>query len=233
MPQPSSAPKRRGRAIRVLIADDHRTFADALQVAIRLHAGISVVGVVHDGEAAVAAADEKKPDVILMDSQMPRLDGIAATRKIKEVHPDARVIMLSAFEDDRSVARAIDAGAAGFLSKERPVKDVASSIKAAFRGEPLLEPAEVKRILKFLKKKRAEDVEAGGRVERLTARETEILQLMADGLSPERVAERLGISRHTLRTHVQNVLFKLKVHSKLEALALAIRFGKVRVGEPV
>ncbi|MGH9281486.1 MAG: AAA family ATPase, partial [Acidimicrobiales bacterium] len=101
-------------------------------------------------------------------------------------------------------ARAIDAGVAGFLSKERPVKDVANSIRAAFRGEPLLEPAEVRRILKFLKRKRAEDTEARGRVERLTTRETQILQLMADGLSPDRVAERLGISRHTLRTHVQN-----------------------------
>jgi DNA-binding NarL/FixJ family response regulator len=224
-PRPSS--------IRVLVADDHRSFAEALRTAIRAERGISVVGVTHDGEATIEQAASKRPDVILMDVQMPRVDGITATRRIVEDVDGSRVIMLSAFEDESTVARALDAGAIGFLSKGRPVRDVIAAIRAASRGEPLIDPDEIRRILARLRKKRALDAAAHARVERLTRRETEILQGLARGLSPGRLSQELGISRHTLRTHQQNILFKLKVHSKHEALVLAIRHGKVRTGEAV
>ena len=227
-------PRRSGPpSIRVLIADDHRSFAEALRAAIRLERGMSVVGVTHDGDTTVDVAVRKRPDVILMDLQMPGTDGIAATRRIAEAGDRSRVIMLSAYEEDHNIARALDAGAVGFLSKDRPMKDVVRAIRTAHRGEPLIDPDEVRRILVQLRRKRALDAAARARVDRLTQRETEILQGLARGLSPERLAGELGISRHTLRTHQQNILFKLKVHSKHEALVMAIRHGKVRTGEPV
>ena len=219
-------------SIRVLVADDHRTFAEALRAAIRMERGMSVVGVAHDGDTTVEMAITKRPDVILMDVQMPGTDGIAATRRITEEVDGSRVIMLSAFEDEHTVARAIDAGAIGFMSKGRPMKDVVEAIRAAHLGEPLIDPDEIRRILTGLRRKRALDSASRARVERLTRRETQILQGLAQGLSPGRLAEQLGISRHTLRTHQQNILFKLKVHSKHEALVMAIRHGKVRAGDP-
>jgi NarL family two-component system response regulator LiaR len=234
-----NAPKRaRARTqqpdtIKILIADDHRTFAEALKMALAKEPGIKVTAVVHDGDQAVEISRKKHPDIVLMDVAMPRTDGIAATKEIKRERPDTRVVMLSAFEEDHTVARAIDAGASGFLSKLGPMKDVARSIRAAYRGEPLIEPQEVRRILRHLRRRRAQDSADRSRVDRLSPRETEILQGLANGLSPEQLAERMGISRNTLRTHVQNILFKLKVHSKLEALSLAIRHGKVKTGEPV
>jgi DNA-binding NarL/FixJ family response regulator len=235
MPLSSRDSPRRGDApaIRVLIADDHRSFAEALRTAIRMERGMSVVAVVHDGVAAVEAARRRRPDVVLMDVQMPGTDGIAATRQVLEERPDTRVVMLSAYEEEHNVARALDAGAIGFLSKYSPVKEIIRAVRAAYRGDELIDPDDVRRILTHLRKKRAQDAVARARVERLTRRETEILQGLAEGRSPERLADQLGISRHTLRTHQQNILFKLKVHSKLEALALAIRHGKVRTGEPV
>jgi DNA-binding NarL/FixJ family response regulator len=234
MPESTGSPRgRRMRdSIRVLIADDHRTFAEALEVALTFETDIDVVATVHDAEDAVKAAGRRHPDVVLMDVQMPGVDGITATRELKERNPDARVVMLSAFEDDQVIARAVEAGASGFLPKTRPIKDVASSVRAAFHGEPLIPPEEVRRVLSLLKKKRGQAETVRSRLARLTQREREILQRMADGLTPERVADELGISRHTLRTHIQNILFKLGVHSKLEALAAAIRYGAVTASEP-
>jgi DNA-binding NarL/FixJ family response regulator len=110
---------------------------------------------------------------------------------------------------------------------------VVGAIRAAHRGEALIDPDEIRRILAQLRRKRTLDAASRARVERLTRRETEILEGLARGLSPDRLSEKLGISRHTLRTHQQNILFKLKVHSKHEALVLAIRHGKIRTGEPV
>ncbi|HEX2024814.1 MAG TPA: response regulator transcription factor, partial [Actinomycetota bacterium] len=169
--------------IRVLIADDHRTFAEALRTAIRLEAGMTVVGVVHDGDDAIRTAVGKRPDVVLMDVAMPGPDGIAATRRIREELPETRVVMLSAHEEEINVARAIDAGASGFVSKFRPIKEVARSIRAAYRGEPLHEPQELRRILTHLRKKREQDAAGRSRVDRLTRREVEILQGLADGVA--------------------------------------------------
>jgi DNA-binding NarL/FixJ family response regulator len=233
-PASPNGPRRsraRRDAIRVLIADDHRSFAEALRTSIRLEPDMAVVGVVHDGDEAITMAFDRRPDVVLMDVAMPGPDGIAATRRIREELPETRVVMLSAYEEELNVARAIDAGASGFVSKLRPMKEVARSIRAAHRGQPLHEPQELRRILTQLRKKREQDAAGRARVERLTRREIEILQGLADGVAGDRLADDLGISRNTLRTHVQNILFKLKVHSKHEAIVQAIRHGKVRAGE--
>lgn len=214
-------------AIRVLIAGDQQGFAEALKTVIDLERGLVVTEVVTDGKSAVAKVSDARPDVVLIDLDMPEMDGIAATREIKRADPDARVIVLSSHEDEHLIAQAVDAGAAGFLSKLRPVAEVAEAVRAAYRGEPLLEPAELNRILKHLETRRENDSALRARIQRLTPRQVEILQLMADGLGAVEIAEQLGISRHTLRTHIQNILTKLGVHSKLQALAHAIRFGRV------
>jgi DNA-binding NarL/FixJ family response regulator len=231
----SPSPPKRDESpnIRIVIADDHRAFAEALAATMRMEDDLQVVAIVYDGESAIEVAIDKEPDVVLMDLQMPGVDGIAATRRIKEKHPETRVVILSATEGEHERARALDAGAEGYLSKERSVKEVTSSVRAVSQGEVLVSPEESRRILSHLRKRRARDLAERERVDRLTPRETQILQGLADGLSSDRLAGKLEISRNTLRTHVQNILFKLKVHSKVEALALAIRHGKVRADEPV
>jgi len=229
----ASGRRQREQRIRVLIADDHRSFAEALKTVIDLERGLVVTEVVTDGRSAVDKVAVERPDVVLIDVEMPEMDGIAATREIKRLFPDARIVVLMADEDEVTLARAMEAGASGFVSKVRPVSEVADAVRAAFAGRPGFDPEEVHRMLAELGDLRQEDAAARTRVERLTPRQIEILQRMADGLSPEEMAGELGISRHTLRTHVQNILTKLGVHSKLQALAVAIRFGKVRARGPV
>jgi DNA-binding NarL/FixJ family response regulator len=215
------------RSIRVLIADDHRTFAEALRTAIDLEDGLKVAGIATDGKAAVEMAIGGGVDVVLMDVEMPNKDGIAATREIVAARPEARVIMLTAHDSDTLAGRALDAGAAGYLAKDRPVREVARAVRTAFEGLPLIDPEEIERLLQGFRQRREAAKAAGARVERLTPRETEILQRMADGFSQDEIAAILGISRHTLRTHVQNILTKLRVRSRLEALTEAVRYGKV------
>jgi DNA-binding NarL/FixJ family response regulator len=221
----------RKRPIRVLIADDHRTFAEALRTAIDLEEGMKVSGIAADGDGAVRMATGGGVDVVLMDVEMPGKDGITATRDIVEARPETRVIMLTAHASDALVGRALEAGAAGYLTKDRPMREVARAVRTAFQGRPLMDAQEAERALQAIRLRRDAGKAARARVERLTPRETEILQRMADGLAQEEIAAILGISRHTLRTHVQNILTKLRVRSRLEALAQAVRYGKVRLEE--
>ena len=219
---------RKKDSIEIIIADDHRVFAEALRIAVDLETDIDVVGVAADGEEAVRLAEEKHPDVVVIDAEMPGMDGIQATKQIKRAHPGTRVVVLTGRESDLVVARAVEAGASGTISKGNPLADVSQAIRMAHAGEALIDQDEIVRILHQLRRRRAGDASGRERVERLTRRETEILQLMADGYNPEQISTQLGMSPHTLRTHVQNVLTKLGVHSKMEALAYAIRYGKVR-----
>jgi DNA-binding NarL/FixJ family response regulator len=222
-------PARSGRAgpIRVLIVDDERTFGEALELALRHEKDLTVVEVTTSGDDAVRAVDEHHPDVVLMDVSMPGMGGIEATRRIKEEDPDARVVILSGHEDPLLLARAVQAGAAGMLRKTEAVVEVAGSVRRAHRGEPLHDEEEVEAALRRLRHRRVQDEDVRQRLLRLTPRETEVLRSMAVGGTAEAVAERLGMSPHTLRTHTQNILTKLGVHSKMEALVLAIRYGTV------
>ena len=217
----------RNDSIKVLIVDDHLTFGEALQVALSKERDLVVVDVVTDGDQAVEAVTEHRPDVVLMDLTMPGLDGIEATRKIRDNEPDTRVVVLSGQEGELTFARAVQAGASGFLQKTEAVVDVASAVRRVHRGESLHDEQEVEAALRRLRHRRQQEESMERRLERLTPRETEILQLMAEGRSSERIAATLGMSPHTLRTHVQNILTKLGVHSKLEALFAAIRHGRV------
>ena len=214
--------------IRVVIADDHRSFGEALQIALDTERDLTVIEVVTDGASAVEVAHDQHPDVLLMDVQMPGVDGLEATRRIHRESSDTKVILLSGYDDDVVLARAVEAGARGFLRKTQAVSDLADAIRRAYRGEPLHAAGEVEQsIARFRMQRRAEG-ELAQRVERLTPRELEILQRIAAGENSAEIADGLGMSRHTLRTHVQNVLTKLALHSKTDAVVAAIRYGKVR-----
>jgi DNA-binding NarL/FixJ family response regulator len=213
--------------IRVLIVDDERTFGEALELALRHEEDLEVVHVAVDGEEAVRALDAHHPDVVLMDVAMPGMSGIEVTRRIKDENPDAQVLILSGHQDPLLLARAVQAGALGLLRKTEAVVNVASSVRRAYRGEPLHDEGEVRTALRRLRHRRDKDADARQRLERLTPRETQILERMATGATPEQIAETLGMSPHTLRTHTQNILTKLGVHSKMEALVIAIRHGAV------
>jgi DNA-binding NarL/FixJ family response regulator len=217
--------------IRVVIADDHRSFGEALQIALDQEHDLTVIELVTDGVEAVRTATQEHPDVVLMDLQMPGIDGIEATRRIREVGGESAIIILTGNEDEAGLARAVQAGARGFLLKTEPVQDLAQAIRRAHRGEPLHEVTDVESSLRRLRTRRVADMDLERRLARLTPREIEILQRMADGLGPEQIAEQLGMSRHTLRTHTQNILTKLGVHSKIEAVVAAIRVAKVRTDD--
>jgi DNA-binding NarL/FixJ family response regulator len=217
--------------ISIVIADDHRSFGEALQVALDKERDLAVIEVVTDGEEAVRAAADA--DVVLLDMQMPGLDGVEAARRIREAGSEAAVIILTGFDDELALARALQAGAHGLLRKTEAVARLADSVRRAHRGEPLNAPDEVESSVQGLRRRRARDGDMLRRLERLTPRELEILQRMADGQSTERISEELGMSKHTLRTHAQNVLTKLGVHSKLDAIVAAIRHGKVRASSMV
>jgi DNA-binding NarL/FixJ family response regulator len=216
------------KTIKVLIVDDQRTFGEALQLALSKEKDMDVVDVVTDGDAAIEAANEYRPDVILMDVAMPGMSGIEATRRIKDAEPEAQILILSGYEDDLLLARAMQAGALGLLRKTEAVVDVARSVRRAHSGEALHDSTEVEGALRRLRHRRDQDSTVEQRLARLTPRELEILQAMARGLPPEVIAQQLKMSPHTLRTHTQNIITKLGVHSKLEALVLAIRHGRVQ-----
>jgi DNA-binding NarL/FixJ family response regulator len=224
---PDSATPVEDDRITIVIADDHRSFGEALEIALGKEDDLEVLEVAGGGADAVRIATARHPDVILMDLRMPQVDGIEATRRIRQEDPHTAVVILTGDEDELSLARAIEAGARGSIAKTAPVADVAEAVRHAHRGEPLHRPEEVHEALRALRARSERDRELERRAERLTPRELQILDRMARGASSEAIAEDLGVSRHTLRTHVQNILTKLAVHSKTEAVVAAIRTGKV------
>jgi DNA-binding NarL/FixJ family response regulator len=218
-------------AITILIVDDHRSFGEALQIALDKEADLTVVEVVTDGPAAVETTAARQPDIVLMDLSMPGVDGIEATRRIRERSTGTAVIILSGADDDLSLARAVQAGARGFVPKTGAILQLADAIRRAHRGEPLHKSADVAASARRLKRRRAIDGNLEERVERLTPREVEVLQHLADGATPDEIAKSLEMSKHTLRTHTQNVLTKLNVHTKLDAIVVALRYGKIRTAD--
>jgi two-component system, NarL family, response regulator LiaR len=207
--------------IRVLIADDHAVVRQGLRTFLELQDDIEVVGDAGDGEEAVNAALEGRPDVVLMDLVMPGLDGIEATRRILRERPATRVIALTSFLDDDKVLPAVRAGAAGYLLKDVEPDELVRAIHTVNEGDALLHPAVSARLLRELA---GDEPEADGS---LTAREREVLALLARGLPNKLIARELGIAEKTVKAHVSNILAKLDVTDRTQAALLAVRRGWV------
>jgi DNA-binding NarL/FixJ family response regulator len=206
--------------IRVLIADDHEVVREGLRTFLQLQDGLEVVGEAADGVQALAQSDLKRPDVVLMDLVMPKLDGLGAMRELRRRLPQIRVIVLTSFLDDERLLPAIQAGAAGYLLKDVEPSELARAIRAAHVGQALLAPAAAARLVEAV---------AEGTVRRdpLTRREQEVLELIAHGRSNKRIALELGISEKTVKAHVGRLLAKLGVADRTQAALLAVREGLV------
>ncbi len=208
--------------IRVLICDDHALFRRGLVMVLESEDGIEVVAEAEDGEDAVAKAAEAAPDVILMDVRMPKMSGIDATRAIAEVVPTAKILMLTVSDDEEDLYEAVKAGATGYLLKEISIEEVANAIRAVMSGQSLISPSMASKLLSEFNNL-AKQAQQKVMAPRLTDRELQVLKLVAKGLSNREVAEELFISENTVKNHVRNILEKLHLHSRMEAVVYAVR----------
>jgi len=217
--------------ITLLICDDHKILTDALAMVVERDGSLRMIASpVHVPEEAIELCRVHQPDVVLMDIVFKgHMDGIKATRKIKEVSPATKVVIMTAHDDDRLLVEAVEAGASGFLGKEEAANEVLSAAKAAAEGEVLIDPATLTRLLHQVSKEREARRDAEALLGELTDREREILQLLAEGMRNEGIARKLFISPQTVQTHVRNLLAKLGVHSKLEAVAFAVKHGWITI----
>lgn len=223
----------RGAPIRVVIVDDHAMVRRGMRDFLELHDDLQVVGEAADGLTALEVVVATRPDVVIMDLLMPALDGIEATRRIKAAQPEVEIVALTSFIEEERVVAAIEAGAAGFLLKDAEADDLAAAIRAAAAGEVHLDPAVagiVARRLRGSGTKGGHASGAGGdtpgdRLGRLTTRERDVLAAVARGLSNRAIADELGITERTARTHVSNILAKLGLTSRTQAALLAAEHG--------
>lgn len=213
--------------VRVLLADDQRLVRESLATMLGLLDGIELVGTAADGEEAIELAAEHHPDVVLMDLRMPRVDGIEATRRLRERDADVRVLALTTFADDASVLGALHAGARGYLTKDSSAENIQSAIFSVAAGQAILDPAVQHHVVAAL----AAD---GGRTaepadselpDGLTPREAEILVLIADGLTNNEIAERLVISPTTVKSHINHLFAKARLRDRVQAVTYAYRTG--------
>ncbi|HEX2024937.1 MAG TPA: response regulator transcription factor [Actinomycetota bacterium] len=213
--------------VRVLLADGHSLFREALSSALAAEPDLVVVGEARDGLEAVAEATRTDPQVAVLDADLPNGDGVRAAALIRDRLPDCRIVILAAEEDPDVLTSAVEVGASGYLTKASPLSDLVEAIRSVHRGDTLVPAQMLGSLLERLIRRRQEQDEAVRRLGRLTAREREVLALLAQGGDNDSIAQTLVISPQTARTHIQNVLVKLGVHSRLEAAALAIQNGLV------
>lgn len=208
------------RPIRVMLVDDHQMVRNGLGTFLLVHDDLELVGEAGDGEQALTTFERVDPDVVLMDLKMPRMDGVEATRALLKRDPELRIIALTSFKDEALIREALDAGAIGYLLKDVDANDLAEAIRAANRGEPTLAPEAAWALFKAARRGR----ELG---DDLTEREREVLVLLVDGLTNREIADRLYISDSTVKTHVSNILSKLGVATRTEAVSLALQKGLI------
>jgi two-component system, NarL family, response regulator LiaR len=208
-------------SISVLIVDDHAVVREGLRTFLELQDGLEVVGEAAEGQEAIELAERLRPDVVLMDLVMPKLDGVKAMTELRERLPASRVIVLTSFLDDERLLPAIRAGAAGYLLKNVQPQELARAVRAAHAGEALIDPAVAARLVDTLAESR--DGEDG---ERLTPREQQVLDLIGRGFSNKRIALELGVAEKTVKTHVSHVLAKLGVADRTQAALHAARLGR-------
>jgi DNA-binding NarL/FixJ family response regulator len=211
--------------IRVLLADDHPVYRDGLAALLASVDGLDVVGTAQDGEVAVALAAELQPDVVVMDVQMPGLDGIEATRRLTAANPHIGVVILTMGEEDATLFSAMQAGARGYLLKGANQAEIVRAVTAVARGEAIFGPAIARRIAEFFAGGPAAGAAAEQAFPQLTAREREILELVAAGRSNAQIAATLFLSPKTVRNNVSNIFAKLHVADRAEAIVRAREAG--------
>jgi len=211
--------------VRVLIVDDDALMRAGLRGVLSDDETIAVVGEAGDGRAAVHRARMLEPDVVLMDVRMPDLDGIAATRQVLADAPDVRVVILTTFEQDDYIFGALSAGASGFLLKRTRPEDLVAAIHTIAAGDSLLSPSVTSRVIERMARQPAPDASRDARLDELTPRECEVLELVARGLSNGEIAATLVIEESTVKTHVKRILVKLGVRDRVQAVIFAYESG--------
>ena len=217
--------------IRVVLVDDEAMVRVGLRMVLSGEADIEVVGEADDGGAAVAVVEDSRPDVVLMDVRMPRVDGIEGARRVLAAAPDVKVVVLTTFDEDEYVESALRAGVSGFLLKVAPPERLVDAVRTVAAGGGLLDPAVTVRVIETfastppLRTRRAERLDA------LTERERDVLRLIGRGLSNAEIAAELYLGETTVKTHVSNVLAKLGLRDRVQAVVAAYETGHVRPGE--
>jgi DNA-binding NarL/FixJ family response regulator len=208
--------------VRVLVVDDQELFRRGLTMLLSAEPGIQVVGEAGDGDEGVALAESVAPDVVLLDIRMPKRTGLEACSTIKQAVPAAKIIMLTVSDEEADLYEAVKSGASGYLLKDSSIEEVSQAVRVVADGQSLISPSmAVKLIDEFKQMSRPERENVGGL--RLTERELEVLRLVARGLNNREVAKNLFISENTVKNHVRNILEKLQLHSRMEAVMYAVR----------
>jgi DNA-binding NarL/FixJ family response regulator len=210
--------------IRVLIVDDHALFRRGLVMVLEQEKDIDLVGEAGDGAEAVNIAQDTMPDVVLMDVRMPRRGGIEATSQIKALAPHIKILMLTISDEEADLYDAIKAGASGYLLKEISIEEVANAIRQVYAGQSMISPSMASKLLtEFATMVKKTDEKPAAAQPRLTEREMEVLRLVAKGRNNRDIAKELFISENTVKNHIRNILEKLHLHSRMQAVVYAVR----------
>ncbi len=218
---------RHNRPIRVLVIDDQFAFTDMLRVVLDLENDISVIGTAVTGEEGLRMAIDTHPDVVLVDYHMPGTSGLDVIKGLRRVYRPAKVIVLTSDTNEATMAGAIAEGAVGYITKHQAIREVVEAVRRASEGEPVIPRFMIPRILSQFHVQQQQEQEAQALREKLSSREIQILEHLAKGSDNKAIGDALFISPHTVRTHVQNILTKMKVHSKLEATTVALKMGLI------
>ncbi|GAA4572371.1 response regulator [Planotetraspora kaengkrachanensis] len=215
---------------RVVVVDDQTVVREGLTLLLGLLPGVEVVGSAADGEAAVELVEAERPDVVLMDLRMPRMDGVEATRRIRAAHPGTQVVVLTTYSDDESVFAALQAGARGFLTKSADAEEIARAVATVMRGDAQLDPAVQRRLVEAVlppagPSERERPRRDDGLRDGLTRREAEVLRLIAQGRTNAEISADLFIGEATVKTHINNLFAKIGVRDRAQAVTYAYRHG--------
>jgi DNA-binding NarL/FixJ family response regulator len=216
--------------VRVLLVDDDDLMRAGLKAVLSSDSGVEVVGEAGDGRAAVESARALRPDVVLMDVRMPDLDGIAATREVLSASPEAKVVILTTFEQDDYIFGALNAGASGFLLKRSAPEELLAAIHTVAAGDSLLSPSVTRTVIDRMARQPTPQIGSDRLLDALTPREREVLGLVARGLSNGEIAAELVIEESTVKTHVKRILMKLRLRDRIQAVIYAYENGVTRPG---